>query len=176
MDKEQTKILEALQYAIQMEIDGKEYYGKASQKCEIKAGKELFEWLAEQEDWHRQKFEKIYKAIKDSKAWPNIDVEAGRQDKPITLFLQQAKVDTCDIKSSRSELNTIAKAMDMENKTHDFYREQGDVVVYEAQGKFYKALAAEERKHYLALVDYREYLIDPEGWFRKVEHHSLDGG
>ena len=34
----------------------------------------------------------------------------------------------------------------------------------------------EERGHYLALVDYREYLIDPAGWFRKAEHHSLDGG
>jgi len=25
-------------------------------------------------------------------------------------------------------------------------------------------------------VDYREYLLDPEGWLRKAEHHSLDGG
>lgn len=175
MDKEQAKILEALQYAIQMEVEGKAYYQKASQKCSIKVGTELFEWLAEQEDLHRQKFEEIYKAIKDNKTWPDIDIESGVQENPITLFSRQANVDACEIKTSRSELNTIAKSMDMENKTYDFYREQGDVAVYESQGKFYKALAAEERKHYLALVDYREYLMDPVDWFTKVEHHSLDG-
>ncbi len=176
MDNEQVKTLEALQFAIQMEIDGKKYYEKASQKCAIKVGKDLFEWLAAQEDWHRQKFEQIYKTIKAEKAWPEIDVQAGRQDGVDIIFAKLSKTTVCKIATRRVELNTIAKAMEMENKTHDFYKKQGELAVYEAQGKFYKALAAEERTHYLALVDYREYIIDPVDWFTKAEHHSLDGG
>lgn len=176
MDSEQAKTLEALQFAIQMETDSKKYYQKASQKCEINVGRELFEWLAGQEDWHRQKFEQIYKTIRDSKNWPEINIQAGRQDGVDTIFAQVRKASSCKIKTQRAELNTIGRAMEMENKTHDFYKKQGESATYEAQVKFYQALAGEERKHYLALVDYREYLIDPEGWFRKVEHHSLDGG
>ena len=176
MNSEQTKTLEALQLAIQMEIDGKKYYEKASQKCEVKVGRDLFKWLAAQEDLHRQKFEQIYKAIKDEAAWPAINIKAASQDEPNTLFSQNMKATACRRKTPRAELSTIAKAIEMENKTHDFYKKQGEVAAYEAQGKFYKALAAEERKHYLALVDYREYIIDPADWFTKTEHHSLDGG
>jgi rubrerythrin len=66
--------------------------------------------------------------------------------------------------------------MELENKTEKFYTSQGEEAVYDAERKLYTSLAAEERGHYLALVDYREYLIDPAGWFRKEEHHSLDGG
>jgi rubrerythrin len=80
------------------------------------------------------------------------------------------------VKAASTELDTIAKAMDMEDKTHEFYKSRGEEAVYDAERKLYKSLAAEERGHYLTLVDYREYLIDPAGWFRKAEHHSLDGG
>lgn len=176
MDKEQAKTLEALQYAIQMEVAGKEYYQKASGKSCVKTGKELFEWLAGQEDWHRQKFEQIYKTIKDNKAWPDVVIQTGKEGGDGALFARSVKVTECKHQTHRAELNAIAKAMVMETKTHDFYKQQAESAPYEAQKGFYKALAAEERKHYLALVDYREYLVDPEGWLRKAEHHSLDGG
>ncbi len=176
MSSEQTKTLEALQFAIKVEIDGKKYYEKARQKCEVRVGRDLFEWLAAQEDLHRQKFEQIYKAIKEEKTWPAIDIQPGRQDALDTIFSQVNKTTVCKIEKPSVELNTIAKAMDMENKTYDFYKKQGEAAIYEAQGRFYRTLAAEERKHYLALVDYREYIIDPADWFTKTEHHSLDGG
>ena len=176
MDSEQTKTLEALQFAIKMEIDGKKYYEEASQKCEVRVGKDLFTWLADQEDLHRQKFEQIYKAIKDEKVWPEIDIHVGTENTVNIIFAQVNNTTVCKVETLNTELNTIAKAMDMENKTYDFYKKQGEAAIYEAQGRFYKDLAAEERKHYLALVDYKEYIIDPVDWFTKTEHHSLDGG
>jgi len=176
MEKEQAKIIEALQYAIQMEIDGKEYYQKAGKKSCVKAGKELFEWLAEQEDWHRQKFEQIYKAIQANKTWPDVIIQTGKEGEVGALLARAAKSAECKSKTHRAELNAIDRAMEMETKTFDYYKKQGESAAYEAQKGFYRALAAEERKHYLALVDYREYLVDPEGWLTKTEHHSLDGG
>jgi rubrerythrin len=80
------------------------------------------------------------------------------------------------VKATSTELDSIAKAMEMENKTREFYNSQDQKAAYDAEKKLYSALAAEEEGHYLALVDYREYLIDPAGYFRKAEHHSLDGG
>ena len=176
MNTEQTKTLKALQFSIQMEIQGKDYYLKASQECSIKVGRELFEWLAGQEDWHRQKFERIYQAIRDSKAWPDIKVTASGQDVPATIFSQITREAYCEVKDPTVELHAIGGAMELENKTHNYYKKQSSDSAQEAPKAFYTALAAEERKHYLALVDYREYIVDPEGWFRKIEHHSLDGG
>ncbi len=176
MEDEQGKTLASLQFAIQMEIDGKEYYRKASQESGNKVGREFFDWLADEEDRHRQRFEQIYEAIKKEKAWPAIDIRPGKGEVLNTLFSEALRTAGTEVKAASAELDVIARAMDMENKTHDFYKSQGEKAVYGAAKKFYAALAAEERGHYLALVDYREYLIDPAGWFRKAEHHSLDGG
>jgi len=73
MVTEQDKTLQALQTAIQMEIDGKEYYLKASRESGNELGKKLLQSLAAEEDLHRQKFEQIYDAIKSKKAWPETD-------------------------------------------------------------------------------------------------------
>ena len=176
MEGERNKTLEAVQFAIQMEIDGKEYYQKASRESGNKVGKELFEWLAAEEDKHRQRFEDIYDAIKKQKAWPEVNIQPRKGEILDTLFFEAMRVAGTQVKAASAELDAIAKAMDMETKTENFYKSQGGEAVYDAERKLYMSLAAEERGHYLALVDYREYLVDPAGWFRKAEHHSLDGG
>ena len=176
MEGELDKTLEAVQFAIRMEIDGKEYYQKASRESGNKVGKELFEWLSAEEDKHRQRFEDIYNAIKKQKAWPEVNIQPSKGEILNTLFSEAIKVAGTQVKAASAELDAIAKAMDMETKTENFYRSQGGGASYDAERKLYMSLVAEERGHYLALVDYREYLIDPAGWFRKAEHHSLDGG
>ncbi len=176
MENEQVKTIEGLQFAIQMEIDGKKYYQKASQESNNKVGRELFEWLAGEEDKHRQRFEQIYTAIKNREAWPDIEIKPGKGVRLQTLFSQAMDPADRSVKAAPGELDSIAKAMEMENKTRDFYESQSKNAVYDAERKFYEALASEERGHYMALVDYREYLIDPVGYFTKTEHHSLDGG
>ncbi len=176
MADEQDKTLAALQLAIQMEIDGKEYYSRASRESSNNAGRELFEWLAGEEDRHRQRFEQIYESIKRKKAWPDIDIQPPHPERQGTVFLQPVKSNDVNVSANANELDSIARAMDMENKTEELYKKRAVKAEYDAERRFYVALAAEERGHYLALVDYREYLIDPAGWFRKMEHHSLDGG
>ena len=176
MKDEQAKTLEAVQFAIRMEIDGGKYYEKVSQESNNRVGKDLFQWLAAEEDKHRQRFERIYKSIESSEVWHEIGIQSEKSEGMATLFASAMEAGKPEGKITNTELEAIGSAMDMENKTHDFYAGRGKEAVYENEKKFYEALAAEERGHYLALVDYREYLIDPGGWFSKAEHHSLDGG
>jgi rubrerythrin len=176
MDDEQAKTIGALQFAIQMEIDGKAYYQKAGKASGTRVGKELFQWLAGEEDKHRQKFEEIFGAIKRNQAWPEVAIKPGGVDKLNSIFSNAKGSGVPKAKRQSAELKAIAKAMEMENNTEHFYKEQGEKAKFPAERKFYESLAGEERGHYLALVDYREYLVDPSGWFRKAEHHSLDGG
>jgi rubrerythrin len=176
MDTELSKTLEALQVAIRMEIDGRKFYEEASRKCEVKVGRELYEWLSGQEDWHRQKFEEIFKSIQQNKNWPLAEVIGGKKGNADEIFARVTKDDTCELKTARIELDTLGKALEIEDKTRVYYKKQGEAAGFEAQKKFYKDISQEEYKHYLALVDYREYLTDPVDWFTKVEHHSLDGG
>jgi rubrerythrin len=176
METEQDKTLKALQTAIQMEIDGKEYYLKASQESSNEAGKRLLQSLAAEEDVHRQKFEQIYRAIQAQKAWPLTDFQPDGGKSLRTIFARATEESSTNIKAPATELDAVQTAMAMENKTYDYYQSQGENAIYDAERDFYHTVAAEEREHYLILLDYYEYLKDPAGWFVTKEHPSLDGG
>jgi len=176
MATEQDKTLEALQIAIQMEINGKEYYVKASRISSNNLGKKLLASLAVEEDVHQQKFEGIYDAIRNKRAWPITNFKPDGGKKLRTIFARATQEIGSNIGVTASELDAIRTAMDMENKTYDFYKNQGKSTTSDAARDFYETVAAEEREHHLVLLDYYEYLKDPAGWFVKKEHPSLDGG
>jgi rubrerythrin len=176
MDTEQYKTIEGLKLAIQIEIDGKKYYEEAADKSVNKLGKQLFEWLAGEEDKHRNRFEQIYDSMKDKRHWPKIKIEPDGENRARNVFKEAAReipVKSADIDA---EQKIIVKALEIEDKTYNLYDERGKTAVHVAEKNFYRALAAEERGHYLALTEYREYLIDPAGYFTITERHSLDGG
>jgi rubrerythrin len=174
--EEQSQTLSALKFAIQMEIDGKKYYQQASRQSHNKVGKELFQWLAGEEDKHRRIFAGIFNDIRKQKSWPEVNIQPRKGAILDTVFSREMKLAASGVEAAGSELDSIAGAMEMENKTREFYKSREGKAGYDAEKKLYSTLAAEEEGHYLALVDYREYLIDPAGYFRKAEHHSLDGG
>ena len=176
MVTEQDKTLAGIQTAIQMEIDGKEYYHQLSQSSGSQQGRELFQTLAAEEDIHRQKFEEIYDATRNKKAWPVTDFQPDEDKRLRTIFAKATEEMGANVKTPATELNAIQTAMEMENKTYDFYKSQSQNATYDAERDYYQALAAEERGHYLVLLDYYEYLSDPAGWFVTHEHPSLDGG
>ncbi len=175
MEAEQDKTLRALQVAIQMEIDGKEFYLKASRESGNELGKKLLESLASEEDLHRQKFEEIYRALKEKKGWPETDFKPDGGKSLRTLFATATKADS-GMKDQATELDAVKTAMAMENETYDYYKDQSQTATHEGERDFYQALMAQEREHYLVLLDYYEYLEDPAGWFVQKEHPSLDGG
>ena len=175
MVTEQDKILQVLRIAIQMEIDGKQYYQKVSQRCRNPVFKELFHSLATEEDLHQQKFEQIYNDIRQQKAWPETHFKPDRGKKLRTLFTKVTE-ELGSMQPPATHLDALQIAMNMENQTYDFYISQGKKATYDAEGDFYQTLAGEERQHYLVLLNYYEYLKDPAGWFVQKERPSLDGG
>jgi rubrerythrin len=173
---EQDRTLKALQTAIQMEIDGKAYYLKASQQSGNELGKKLLKTLAAEEDIHRQKFEEIYNAIRQEKGWPKTDFQPDGGRNLRTIFARATGQMGSKAKAPASELDAVKTAMDMENKTYDFYKRQEQLATRAAEREFYQALSAQEKEHHLILLDYYEYLKDPAAWFVEKEHPSLDGG
>ncbi|MBA7565996.1 hypothetical protein ES708_07683 [subsurface metagenome] len=176
MTSEQDKALKGLQVAIQMEIDGKEYYLKTSRESGNELGKKLLEKLASEEDNHRQRFEQIYNALKDKKGWATTDFQPDGGKSLRTIFARATEKIGAKAKALATELDAIQTAMGMENKTFDYYMRQGSGATENTEREFYYAVAREEKEHYLILLDYYEYLKDPAAWFAQKERHSLDGG
>jgi len=176
MGTEQSKTLEALCTAIQMEIDGKKFYLKSCESSGNRLGRELFQTLAAEEDIHRQKFEGIYKTIEGKKAWPRTDFKPDKGKRLKTLFARATEAMGANVKALASELDAVKTAMDMENKSYDYYKSRAQAVAFTAEKDFFEVVSGEEREHYLVLLDYYEYIKDPAGWFVKKERPSLDAG
>jgi len=176
MVNERDKTLKALKTAIQMEIDGKEFYLEASQSSKNELGKKLLKQLAAEEDVHQKVFEVIYNDICIKKGWPagKLHTDGGKGLR--TIFATALKAMDRDVSAIPTELDAVQTAMEMENKTFDFYRSRGANAAYEAEKQFYEALAVQEEEHYRVLLDYYEFLKSPEAWFVQKEHPSLDGG
>lgn len=174
--KEQTeKTTQALKKALQMEMEGQEFYHKAGQKSDNPLAKKLFQHLVEQENVHIQKIKEIYQGIESKTGWPEKETTFKHERSLRSVFKEAIENMNTDIEVSSSEIEALKTAMDMEDNSYSFYRSRAKEATSSAEELFYQALTAEERGHYLTLLDSHEYLKDPQGWLSKNEHWSLDG-
>ncbi|MGD0779764.1 MAG: ferritin family protein [Dehalococcoidales bacterium] len=176
MPNEQDTTLGALQTALKMEIDGKEFYLKASKSSQNELGKQLLKKLAAEEDVHRATFQNIYDVLKVKKGWPDVKYQGDGGRGLRTIFAEALEGMDKNTKSIAAELDAIKVAMDFENKTYDFYKHRSVVAIHSAEKELYDSIAIQESEHHRALLDYYEFLQDPAQWYVKAEHTSVDGG
>ena len=174
MTQERENTKEALQTAIQMEIDGKEFYLNAAKAARNPLGQKLLNQLANEEDIHRKVFEHIFEELSQEKGWPETNVG---HSKKIHTILSEAKQEVgWSDAGIKEEIDAVKTAMELENKTYDFYMKRAAGAAYPTEKEFFAALAVQEEEHHKVLLSYYEYLKDPEAWFVQAEHPSLDGG
>ena len=172
----QEKTLKALEKGIKMEIDGKDFYLKASEHTNNDLGKNLLQSLAAEEDIHRKAFEEIYENMREKQGWPRKDFRTNGGTALRTVFADAIENLGSDVKTMPEEIDAVKTAMDMENETFDFYKAQAKDASYDVEKNFYEALAVQEEEHHRLLLDYYEFLKNPAAYFVQKEHHSLDGG
>jgi len=103
MTSEQDKTLAVLQMAIQMEIDGKAFYLKASQESSNELGKKLLQSLAAEEDIHQQKFKEIFNAILNKQGWPVTDFQPQKGKGLRTIFARAIEETGSSVKTPTTE-------------------------------------------------------------------------
>jgi rubrerythrin len=176
MPKEQDAALAGLRTALQMEIDGKEFYLKVSSASRNELGQLLLKKLAAEEDIHRKVFQGIYDKISKKEGWPDIKYTGDSGKALRTVFKKAMKKLDPSVNFMSAELDAVQTGMDMENKTLDFYRDREDKAQYKAEKALYESLAEQESEHHRILLDYYEFLKDPAQYYVKMEHTSVDGG
>lgn len=173
---EQQRMIQAITAAIELETEGRECYLAAAQSSANEAGHKLLQSLAEEEDDHRRRFEALYQSVSRDHGWPAAALRA-----PSARQIRQNLAAVCreigvKVSGAAGELEMVNIAIEKEKKSHEFYREHAEKAVYQTEKEFYTTLADEEWEHARALLDYAEYLTNPEDWFAETEHPSLDGG
>lgn len=165
----------ALKEAMQLEIDGEQFYTEAARKTNHPYGKRLFERLAEEEGIHLKKVQEIYASLEKGQKWAAAP-HLARVDSAIQNIFKEAGTELNKmVKASTSDLEAIKIAIDMEEKSINLYDGQSKRAGDPFEKRFFLMLSYEERGHYLALLDSYDYLTDPQGWLESKERRLLEG-
>ena len=140
--------MNAFDYAMKMEQDGKTYYQEQAAKMTDMALRNIFIELAADEELHYQ----VFKDMAAGKA-------AGFQAAFKTKILATTKNIFQKLSQSKKHIDTYpigvkeawVKARELELKSEAFYREQAGKAPDAAQKTIWNQIADEEHKHWVAM-------------------------
>jgi rubrerythrin len=144
------------QFAIRIEEDGEKYYRKIAKKMKEKEVQELFNYLADEEVKHRKIFEEMVKKIEHfepAESFPEEYFQYLRAYADNTIFA---------VDKLKREMDVVSDPVDAAE--FGMRREQDSILYYQdiknivskSQHDLIEKIIAEERKHFLKLVEIRK--------------------
>jgi len=164
---------------MQLEDDGRQYYLQATARAQNPLAKKTFQWLAEQEQRHKQYFVAYYQAMEEQHDWPpmsQIGVSAHDARQEAASIFQQALAQIEESVPEDIELSKLYHgAMEFERKSIDLYRTQAQRAGEDNAREFYEFLTEEERGHLNLLATTLEYRDHPDSWYLTEEQWIVEG-
>ena len=167
--------LSALEVALNNETREREFYLKNAKRSKNPLGKAMFQQIGDDELEHYERLKELHQRWTKQEKWPGtvpLKVKDTIVKDVLLDFLK--KVDKT-AKSDADDLQAVRTAIDFEAKGAKYYAQLRDDVSDPKEKQFFDLLSRIENEHYLSLKDTEEYLTDPTSWYRKMEHHTLDG-
>ncbi|MCJ7642201.1 MAG: ferritin family protein [Desulfobacterales bacterium] len=168
--------LNALEVALNNEMREREFYLKNATRTKNALGKKMFQQIGDDELEHYQRLKELNQKWTKKEKWPETVPLKVNQTVVKDILLDFLKKADEKSQSDTDDLEAVRTAIDFEAKGAKFYADLRDAVTHPREKEFFDLLATIENEHYLSLKDTEEYLIDPSSWYRKMEHHTLDGG
>jgi len=172
--KVQEYMLQALKDAVQMELEGRQFYLEAAKKVESAGVREILEYLAESEKYHIEKFNQIYRSLEKDPAWTeSLAAFTPPKHEPYVCVLAMSK--EYQASGGKDDLQALRTGINMENCSIDYYTKLARETNSPLARRFFMSIAHEERGHYLMLLDMHNYLSLPEDWFYVKQMSHVDG-
>ncbi len=158
--------MNAIDYALKMEVDGKTFYEKLSKETNDPRVKQIFDMLAKDEQRHYDiinGFKKTfynYKGTDTFKTTKNIFSEALK------------KKQTFGVNVNIFEL--YQQAIEMEKKSVELYQDEAVKSKNKDEKTVLLKLAEEEKKHQTILENLMEFIRKGEEWVESPEFSHLD--
>ena len=172
----ETERLNALETALNNEMRERAFYLKHAARTKNPIGKAMFKQIGDEELEHAERLKQLHAKWKKQEKWPDT-VPLQVKDTAVKNLLMES-VKEVDVKSGGDDddLEAIRIAIAFEANAAKDYEKLRDSVANPQEKAFFSLLAQIENEHYLSLKDVEEFMTDPESYYRRVEHHGLDGG
>ncbi len=172
--KVQEYMLQALKDAVQMEVEGRQFYLEAAKKVENPGVRQILEYLAEAEMYHIEKFNQLYRDIQKDPQWTETMAAFNPpKHEPYICVLAMAQTDQAT--GGRDDLQALRTGIKMEECSIDYYTKLARQSTNPLARRFFMSIAHEDRGHFLTLLDMHNYLTRPEDWFYVTEMGHVDG-
>jgi rubrerythrin len=163
--------LNIFDFALQMEQDGENYYRELADQSKIEGLQKIFTMLADEEVKHAKVIKGMRENIRetqfeDSPLLDNVsNVFQTMRDKKQPLHI-----------NATIETGKYRKARDIEEVSHNFYRQKADESDSPHRRELFLRLAAEEAKHLRIMENIVEFVSRPEpgNWLENAEWTHLE--
>jgi rubrerythrin len=142
------ELTEALNQAMDLEVEGRRFYMECMNKTKSKAGAEMFKYLAEEEAVHYDKLERMYRREfnKEFEAYRN---KHKYPDKETEVFEGRVRGGSVDGKSDA--LDALNIGLKTEQNSVVLYKQLYSLAQSDTLKKLFSNLIDEERRHHKIL-------------------------
>ena len=159
--------MDIYKYAMQMEVDGRNFYLDLAEKTNNKGLKNILTMMADSEAKH---YNVILDMQKNDKTEFSVDTEVLTNVKNIFMKMKEEK----DIDVDVSQAEFYKKALKTEADARKFYLERADEEEDSHRKEIFLNLAEEERKHCVLLENMIGFVSQPADWLENPEWYHLD--
>lgn len=174
MAKTPSVMIQALKDAVQMELEGQQFYRQSAQAAKTPGVRQIFEYLAEQETYHIDKIQEIYRALEKDPQWSEALAHFAQPHERRNVFAEVLTNEAMG-KGTADELDALRIGMEMEEKSVAYYNKLAREATGPLERRFFLSLVNEEREHFLTLLDFHNFIADPADWFFISEMAHVDG-
>ena len=165
--------LKALQLALKMEGDGRQFFLEARDKTTHPLAKETFQSLADWELEHIRIIKKFHTSLKDKGEWESVEQLQSKRGEAIKTFkaaFQKVRENIDEtVKAEADDLEAYRIAKEIEGKLIVFYHGRAKQASSSNARLFYDFMADQEGEHYQILDNSLQYLENPAQWFEQGE-------
>ena len=167
--------LNALEVALNNEMREREFYLKNAKRTKNSLGRAMFQQIGDDELEHYERLKQLHQKWTQQEKWPGTVPLKVKDTIVKDILVDFLKEVDKTAKGDADDLEAVRTAIDFEAKGAKYYAQLRDDVSDSKEKQFFDLLSRIENEHYLSLKDTEEYLTDPTSWYRKMEHHTLDG-
>ena len=167
--------ISAIEVALNNELREREFYLKNAQRTKNPLGKKMFQQIGDEELEHYQRLKQLHETWEKQKKWPGtlpLEVNGTIVKDVLKDFLKHVNKKK---EGDDSDLKAVRTAIEFEAKGAKFYAELRDAVSDSGEG-FFRSPRKDRERALSVVKGHRRIFYRCPVWFRKAEHHSLDGG
>ena len=151
-----------LQFAIQMELDGMEYYKQQMEKNKDNALNKVFWRLMKDEEYHA----KLLRDVFENTVYELTETESVAESENVFANLGDFKD---EIMAVPHQIDVYREALKREKESVELYTEMLGAAFEDKEKILFEFLVGEEKKHYKVINNLIGELMKPEEWVEDAE-------